>query len=120
MTHNQIIPGITNDALAAAKLTAHQIKVYQLLSKVPKGKITTYGDIARALGNNGSRAVGNSLNKNPFAPTIPCHRVVLSDGRVGGYAGGLEMKLKLLSEEGIVVENGKVKDFEAQKVSLHR
>ena len=86
--------------------------MYQLLSQVPKGKVTTYGDIARALGNNGSRAVGNSLNRNPFAPQIPCHRVVHSDGKIGGYAGGLTKKLELLAAEGVHVENGKIKNFQ--------
>jgi methylated-DNA-[protein]-cysteine S-methyltransferase len=76
-------------------------KVWAMTSRIPKGKICTYGDIAHALGTRAYRAVGNALNKNPYAPTVPCHRVVGSSGALTGFAGGLEKKRKLLRKEGI-------------------
>ena len=89
-------------------------KVYALCKKIPKGKITTYKEIGKAIGKRGQvyRAVGVALNKNPFAPTIPCHRVVKSDGSVGGFARGTRKKVELLRKEGIVIEKGKIKDFQ--------
>src|SRR5438128_2622241 len=84
-------------------------KVWALTARIPKGKVVTYGDIAKALKCNGARAVGNALNKNPYAPAVPCHRVVGSDGALTGFAGGLEKKRKLLVSEGIKLRpNGKV------------
>jgi methylated-DNA-[protein]-cysteine S-methyltransferase len=97
---------------SAPTLTAHQRRVYHLLTLIPPGKVTTYGEIARALGNKGARAVGNTLNKNPFAPQIPCHRVVTADGSLGGYAGGAQKKTSLLMGEGVAIYNGKVVDFD--------
>lgn len=79
--------------------------------------MTTYGDLARAMKTRAFRAVGQAMNKNPYAPKIPCHRVVCSDGRLGGYAFGPDKKIALLKKEGIIIENGRVKDF---KASLHR
>jgi len=87
-------------------------RVYDELRKVPTGKVTTYGELARALGTKAYQAVGNAMNKNPYAPEVPCHRVVNSDGSIGGFAWGPEKKIKLLSEEGILVVDGKIKDFE--------
>ena len=63
-------------------------KVWELTKRIPKGKVTTYGEIARALGRPGpARAVGQALKRNPHAPAVPCHRVVKSDGGLGGYGG---------------------------------
>jgi methylated-DNA-[protein]-cysteine S-methyltransferase len=76
-------------------------KVWALTARVPRGKVTTYARIAQALGSKGYRAVGNALNRNPYAPAVPCHRVVGSDGSLTGFAGGLEKKRRLLVEEGI-------------------
>jgi len=88
------------------------LRVLELTKQIPKGRVSTYGDIARALGNPGaSRAVGNALNKNPHPVTVPCHRVVRSDGAVGGYVGGVKNKIELLESEGIRIQNGKVKYF---------
>lgn len=92
-------------------LSLHQRRVYHLLTLIPKGMVTTYGELARALGGKGARAVGNTLNRNPFAPRIPCHRVVRSDGSIGGYAGGLSKKIELLREESVLVQDGKISDF---------
>ena len=74
-------------------------KVWALTARIPKGKVTTYGEIARALDCNGARAVGNALNRNPFAPQVPCHRVVGSAGALTGFAGGLAAKELLLGLE---------------------
>src|SRR3989344_4598551 len=84
-------------------------KCYSLLRKVPKGKVTTYGELAKAVGSpKAARAVGNAMNKNPYAPKVPCHRVVGSDGSMTGFASGIKDKIKMLEEEGIKVENGKI------------
>lgn len=71
-------------------------------SKIPSGKVSTYSRIASKLGNSSAaRAVGNALARNPFPLVIPCHRAIRSDGSLGGYAGGIDMKKKLLELEGI-------------------
>ncbi|MEK6835371.1 MAG: MGMT family protein [Nanoarchaeota archaeon] len=87
-------------------------KVYKLCKKIPKGKISTYKEIANALNTKAYRAVGNALNKNPYAPEIPCHRVIGSNGDLVGFASGLKNKSKLLKKEGINIKNNKVLDFE--------
>ncbi len=88
-------------------------KIYKKLLEVPKGKITTYGELARAVGlKNGQRTVGKIMNKNPYPVIIPCHRVVKSDGKIGGYAYGEEIKSDMLTREGIVIKNGKILDLE--------
>src|SRR5437867_3661274 len=76
-------------------------KVWALTTRIPRGKVATYGDIAKALGGSAYRAVGNALNKNPFAPAVPCHRVVGSDGSLTGFAGGVVKKQRLLRAEGV-------------------
>jgi len=86
-----------------------QQKIYKKLLEVPKGKITTYGELAKAVGlKNGQRAVGKIMNKNPYPVIIPCHRVVMSTGKIGGYAYGEHVKTKMLHDEGIEIENGKI------------
>jgi methylated-DNA-[protein]-cysteine S-methyltransferase len=87
-------------------------KVWNACRKVPKGRVTTYKIIAEALRTKACRAVGNALNKNPFAPKVPCHRVVKSDGSLGGYAKGASKKKQLLESEGIVVKNGRIDCFD--------
>lgn len=84
--------------------------VLEAVSQVPEGKVTTYGEIARALGDvRAARAVGESLKKNPWPVDVPCHRVVLSDGSLGGYAyGGPVKKKELLQREGVTFRDGKV------------
>ncbi len=79
-------------------------KVWLACLKIPKGKTKTYSEIARQIGcPRGARAVAMALKKNPFAPFVPCHRVVRSDGKIGGYSGkgGIKAKVKLLRQEGI-------------------
>jgi methylated-DNA-[protein]-cysteine S-methyltransferase len=89
-------------------------KCYDILKKIPKGKVTTYKAIANKLNTKAYRAVGRAMNKNPYAPKIPCHRVVNSNGELGGFASGLKNKIKLLKKEGIKIENNKIdlKKFE--------
>src|SRR3989344_7907823 len=79
-------------------------KVYALLRKVPKGKVTTYKALANALGTKAYHAVGNAMNKNPHAPQVPCHRVINANGKLGGFATGLNNKIKLLKEEGVEIK----------------
>jgi len=80
---------------------------------VPKGKITTYGDLAKAVGlKNGQRIIGKIMNKNPYPVLVPCHRVVMSTGKIGGYAYGEHVKMKILSDEGIEIINGKIQSFD--------
>lgn len=81
---------------------------YRLLRRVPKGRITTYKELAQAMGTKAYRAVGNAMNRNPYAPSVPCHRVVASDGSIGGFARGTSEKIRMLKKEGISVKNGKV------------
>ncbi|HSF27604.1 MAG TPA: MGMT family protein [Nitrosopumilaceae archaeon] len=88
-------------------------KVYKKLLEVPKGKITTYGELAKAIGlKNGQRVIGKIMNKNPYPVIVPCHRVIKSDGKIGGYAWGEKVKAKMLSDEGIKIKNGKILDVE--------
>ena len=87
-------------------------KVYKKLLQVPKGKITTYGELAKAVGlQNGQRAIGKIMNKNPYPVIIPCHRVVSSNGTIGGYAFGQDIKINMLTKEGIKIHNRKILDF---------
>ena len=84
-------------------------KVWALCARVPEGKVTTYAEIAKALKSKGYRAVGNALNKNPYAPAVPCHRVVGSTGALTGFAAGLAKKKALLAKEGIALtQSGRV------------
>jgi methylated-DNA-[protein]-cysteine S-methyltransferase len=83
-------------------------RCYAILMKVPRGKVTTYKALANALGTKAYRAVGNAMNKNPYAPKVPCHRVIGSNGALVGFASGLEKKRKILEREGIKVDNGRV------------
>ncbi len=79
-------------------------KVYSMCAKIPKGKVSTYSAIAKTVGiPNSARAVGNALNKNPDTQKVPCHRVVRSDGFVGGYAFGTKAKIAKLRKEGIKI-----------------
>ena len=87
-------------------------KLYDLLNQIPKGKVTTYKELARMLKTKGYRAVGQIVGANPNAPQVPCHRVVRTDGGLGGYAFGLDKKIQILSAEGLKIADGKVVDFE--------
>ena len=83
--------------------TKFQLKVWKYLKKIPKGKVKTYKQVAIAIKNpKSARAVANACAKNPYAPKIPCHRVIRSDGGIGGYTaqGGIKAKKKMLKNEG--------------------
>jgi len=90
-------------------MSKFQDLVLKLVLRIPRGKVTTYGELARALGRPGAcRAVGNALARNPYPEEIPCHRVVRSSGEIGGYMLGRDKKAELLSKEGVEVEGGQV------------
>lgn len=86
--------------------TAFEQKVWKELTRIPKGKTITYKELAKRVGKPlAVRAVGNAVGKNPLLETIPCHRVIRSDGKLGGYSGkgGVKRKLELLKKEGAIM-----------------
>ena len=88
------------------KGTKFQLKVWTYLKKIPRGKVKTYSEVAKSIGKPlAVRAVANAIGKNPLAPQIPCHRVIRSDGSLGGYSGkgGVKTKRLLLKKEGITL-----------------
>jgi methylated-DNA-[protein]-cysteine S-methyltransferase len=85
-----------------------QQKVWAVTARIPRGRVMTYADIARRLKSAAYRAVGQALHMNPYAPQVPCHRVVGSDGKLTGYAGGLSKKRRLLESEGIAFAGSRV------------
>jgi len=88
--------------------TEFQKKVYPLCKKILRGKVSTYKEIGKKLGKGQIyRAVGNALNKNPYSK-VPCHRVICSDGRIGGFARCVKVKIRMLRKEGVVVDKNKV------------
>ena len=88
-------------------------KIYRKLLQVPSGKITTYKELARSVGlENGQRVIGQIMKKNPFPVIIPCHRVVKSNGEIGGYGYGISIKKSMLVKEGISIKNNKIKNFQ--------
>ena len=89
-------------------------KVWQLLKKIPRGRVTTYGLIAKKLNSHAYRAVGQACRRNENAPQIPCHRVVNANGFVGYYSGegGMQRKIQLLKKEGIKITNKRIQDFD--------
>lgn len=83
-------------------VTAFQRQVYDELMKIPHGRLTTYGELAEKVGRpDGARAVGQAVGANPVPIVIPCHRVVAADGRLGGFSGGLPVKVALLALENV-------------------
>ena len=98
-------------------VTVFQEKIYAALRKVPAGKVITYAGLGKLVGSKAFRAVGMAMRCNPYAPVVPCHRVVCSDGSLGGFKGktsGKEIneKITLLASEGVSVVEGKIVDFE--------
>ena len=91
-----------------AKAMNFNEKAWALTARIPKGKVVTYADIANKLGSNACRAVGNAMNRNPYAPTVPCHRVVGSTGSLTGFAQGIPQKQKMLKAEGVIFKGDKV------------
>lgn len=90
------------------KQSSFNERCYDILLKVPRGKVTTYKILAKALKSKAYRAVGNAMNKNPYAPRVPCHRVVNSNGFVGGFASGTKKKIEMLKKEGIEIKENKI------------
>ena len=87
--------------------SAFQLKVWNYLKKIPKGKVKTYLEVAKAIGKpRAFRAVANAVGKNPYPPKIPCHRVIRSDGSLGGYSakGGIKLKRKLMKSEKVFIK----------------
>ena len=88
------------------KGTSFQLKVWAYLKKIPLGSVKTYTQVAKGIGKPlAIRAVANAISKNPYAPRIPCHRVIRSDGSLGGYSGkgGIKTKKLLLKKEGVTL-----------------
>ena len=91
-------------------------RVYKKLLQVPKGYIVTYGDLAKAVNlQHGQRLIGRIMKNNPFPVIIPCHRVVKSNGDIGGFAFGTNIKKNLLLNEGIQTNKNKIVDFKKIK-----
>jgi len=86
------------------------------MEKIPKGRVTTYGLVAKKLNTKAYRAVGNACRRNPYAPRVPCHRVVRSDGTVGGFGGkisgkNVKKKIQMLRKEHVEIIDGRIADF---------
>ena len=94
---------------ADSQVTLFQSRVYAALCRVPAGRVTTYGALGRAAGCASAQAVGQALRRNPFAPEVPCHRVIAADGTIGGFSGRragpeLARKRRVLADEGVVFD----------------
>ena len=90
--------------ILSAEATDFEKKVWLAAAAIPRGETRSYGWIAKRIGRpKASRAVGNALNKNPFAPSVPCHRVITGSGGIGGFASGIRAKQKLLRAEGVEI-----------------
>lgn len=94
-------------------VTAFQHRVYDAISLIPKGRVATYKAVAARIGCGSPRAIGQALKKNPFAPRVPCHRVIASDLTIGGFQGNtqgpaIQRKLRLLAGEGVRFVGGRM------------
>lgn len=90
-------------------MTAFEDRVYKEVANIPKGKVRSYKDIACEIGKpTAYRAVANALGKNPFIDRVPCHRVIKSDGTIGGFSRGIKMKKRLLESEGLTIKGNAV------------
>ena len=107
------------DEKKLATLSPYQQAILRILAEVPKGKVTTYGDLAKELARRdpkwsprASRAVGTTMRNNLCGPQIPCHRVVKSDGSIGNFRGGeegaVDEKIRMLREEGVSIPSKKI------------
>jgi methylated-DNA-[protein]-cysteine S-methyltransferase len=97
------------------KVTDFEQRVYASLCEVPRGSVTTYGLLAERVGSGSARAVGQALRRNPFAPRVPCHRVIRADMSIGGFQGAesgacVAGKRELLAKEGVLFADGRLKD----------
>lgn len=92
-------------------------RVWNLMKKIPRGRVTTYKQLAKAMNTKAYRAVGNACRRNPYAPKVPCHRVVKTNGLIGGFSGkmsgkNIKKKIALLKKEDVRVHNGRIVNFE--------
>lgn len=99
-------------------LSEFDAKVYAVVRRIPKGRVSTYAHVAAAAGCRAPRAVGQSLKRNPFAPEVPCHRVIRSDLKPGGFRGKvagpeIERKISMLKREGVCFRKGVLADKRA-------
>ncbi|MFA5146212.1 MAG: MGMT family protein [Candidatus Omnitrophota bacterium] len=94
---------VTSSAiLKDSSLSVFERRVYEAVSGIPRGEVRSYAWVARMAGSpKACRAVGNALNKNRYTDIIPCHRVIKSDGSIGGYARGTSAKRRMLKSEGV-------------------
>ncbi|MFT4546315.1 MAG: methylated-DNA-[protein]-cysteine S-methyltransferase [Verrucomicrobiales bacterium] len=95
--------------------TPFEQRVFDTICRIPRGKVTTYGLLAKELDCGSAQAVGQALKRNPFAPEVPCHRVIASDLKTGGFSGQRKgatilKKLRLLREEGVAFQDGRLAD----------
>eukprot|EP01035_Chromulina_nebulosa_P018372 gene18372-24070_t len=112
-----VLKSVKTKPVDKISITEFDKKVYDKCKSIPLGKVVTYATIAMAIGNpKAMRAVGNSLRKNPFAPEVPCHRVIASDLSLGGFYGSkdsngelLKKKLNMLSKEGVLFNQPSIK-----------
>ncbi len=97
---------VTLSEIDMEKLKPFQSRVLKQACKIPRGKVATYSELAAKIGKPGAaRAVGTVMANNPFPIVIPCHRVIRADGTLGGFGGGLEMKKKILTSEGVHINS---------------
>lgn len=92
------------------KITDFQARVYSAIQKIPAGKVATYGMVARMVGCGSARAIGQALKRNPFAPQVPCHRVISTNRSPGGFFGetgktATDKKSRLLQKEGVTFDS---------------
>ena len=83
-------------------------RCYEKLILIPEGMISTYAELAKSLDSKAYRAVGNAMSNNPHPISVPCHRIIRSDGSLGGYALGINKKIQLLNAEGVIIKNNQV------------
>lgn len=107
------------------KLSPFQLKVLAALCQVPKGKVTTYKYLSDSVGCGSSQAVGQALKRNPYAPTVPCHRVIQSDLTMGGFGGTrsgtkIDKKIALLESEGVVFCQGSGGDVKVDSTCIYK
>lgn len=101
-------------------LSGFEKGVYRAVVKIPSGEVRSYKWVAKMLGRpNAYRAVGNALNKNPYPPIIPCHRVIKSDGSIGGYSKGIRLKIKMLKAEGIDLTDSCCYNYKENTKKVH-
>lgn len=98
------------DLMDFSTVSIFQKKVYEALLKIPKGKVTTYKILGDYIECQSAQAIGQALKRNPFAPHVPCHRIIKSNGKIGGYVGNvagekIDLKKSLLEDEGVLFDS---------------